>query len=219
MLPLSIQAVPYYPPRGWVQLLAAAAKQPYAVIFDSALEGSLATHSFVSFAPVMLLQCTGQTASWQRGRNASRLEGDPLAVFERIERFTGQECPLREPFEGTGFFGGWAGMLGYDLRCFVETLAPPRPGGPLFPDLQAAFYPWTLALEHATGKCELRLLQGTPGGPEDIGKLAAELDALFTAEDEPLPSAGQADPVECQPPGHRFGQADASLHGVEVDVL
>jgi para-aminobenzoate synthetase component 1 len=179
MLPLRCQVVPFEPPRGWDALLCSAAAQPFAAIFDSPRPGPLAARSFVSFAPVMLLQCTGLTATWQRGRNATKLEGDPLVVFERIERFTRQECPLHGPFDGDGFFGGWAGLLGYDLRCFIEKLAPPKPHGPLFPDLQAGFYPWTLAFDHASGKCELRLLSGAPGGPEDIAKLAADLAGLF----------------------------------------
>ncbi|MCB9933416.1 MAG: anthranilate synthase component I family protein [Planctomycetes bacterium] len=190
MLPLTCQSIPFETPRGWIELLATATRQPWAALFDSALPGTLATHSFVSFAPVMLLQCTGQSAVWQRGRHASRLEGDPLEVFRRVEEFTRQECPLREPCDAPGFIGGWAGLLGYDLRCFIEKLAPPRPEGPHYPDLQAAFYPWTLAFEHATGRCELRLLHGAPGGPEDIHTLAAELAALFDRErPQPVPDS------------------------------
>lgn len=186
MLPLTFQSVPFEPPRGWNELLALAASQPWAAIFDSALPGKLATHSFVAFAPVMLLQCTGQAAVWQRGRQVSRLEGDPLEVFRRVEEFTRQECPLREPVSAPGFIGGWAGLLGYDLRCFIEKLAPPRPEGPHFPDLQAGFYTWTLAFEHATGRCELRLLNGAPGGPEDIHSLASELTSLFGHQPPPV---------------------------------
>lgn len=188
MLPLTFQSVPFDPPRGWNALLESATRQPWAAVFDSAAPGELATHSFVSFAPVMLLQCTGQAAVWQRGRQASRLEGDPLEVFRRVEEFTRQECPLREPCAAPGFIGGWAGLLGYDLRCFVERLAPPKPEGPHFPDLQAGFYPWTLAFEHASGRCELRLLNGAPGGPEDIHTLASELTSLF-GHPPPQPAA------------------------------
>ena len=179
MQPLTCRSVPFDPPGGWSALLLAAARQPFAAIFDSALPGEMATHSFVSFAPVMLLQCTGQSAVWQRGHSASRLEGSPLEIFERVERFTHQECPLRAVPECEGFYGGWAGLLGFDLRCFIETLPPPKAHGPLFPDLQAAFYAWTLCLDHTTGACELRMLDGVPGGPMDIGRLAADLAELL----------------------------------------
>lgn len=188
MLPLTCESIPFAPPHGWEALLHVATQQPFAAVFDSAAQGQLATRSFVSFAPIMLLQCTGQTATWQRGRNASRLEGNPLDVFERIERFTQQECPLREPAAGDGFFGGWAGLLGYDLRCYIEKLSPPKPDGPWFPDLQAGFYAWTLCYEHATDTCELRLLNGAPGGPEDIEKLAEDLTGLISTEREAGPS-------------------------------
>ena len=142
----------------------------------------MATHSYVSFAPVMLLQCTGQNAVWQRGRHASRLEGDPLDVFERVQTFTDQECPLRAPVHAHGFIGGWCGLLGFDLRCFIEKLSAPKPAGPHFPDLQAGFYPWTLCFEHASSTCELRLLSGAPEGPDDIHRLAADLTELFSRE-------------------------------------
>ncbi|MCB9893561.1 MAG: anthranilate synthase component I family protein [Planctomycetes bacterium] len=179
MLPMEYQSVPFEPPLGWPALLQAAASQPFAAIFDSALTGEMATHSFASFAPVMLLQCTGRDAVWQRGRHASKLEGSPLDIFERVEGFARQECPLRHPVDAPGFIGGWAGLLGYDLRCFIEKLAPPKPDGPHFPDLQAGFYPWTLCFDHAANTCELRLLHGAPGGPEDIQRLAADLAGLF----------------------------------------
>jgi anthranilate/para-aminobenzoate synthase component I len=52
----------------------------------------------------------------------------------------------------------------------------------LFPDLQAAFYPWTLCFDHATNACELRVLHGAPGGPADIGALAADLAEILSRE-------------------------------------
>lgn len=201
--------MPFDPPGGWNALLSAAARQPFAAIFDSALPGELATHSFVSFAPTMLLQCTGQAAIWQRGNSGSRLEGSPLDVFERVERFTHQECPLRDAPDTAGFYGGWAGLLGFDLRCFIEDLPPPRPDGPLFPDLQAAFYAWTISLDHTTGACELRLLDGAPGGPADIAHLAADLTELLAREHSP---------VECGKPGEAqaITTHDSWLRGVEA---
>jgi para-aminobenzoate synthetase component I len=195
MLPMTFQSVPFDPPRGWQEAIFCAIGQPFAAVFDSALGGEMATHSFISFAPSMLLQCTGQSALWQRGRQASRLEGNPLEVFERVERFTQQECPLRVTVAAPGFIGGWAGLLGYDLRCFIENLAPPKPQGPLFPDLQAGFYPWTLCLHHASGDCELRLLHGAPGGPVDIGALAADLAEFFSREQAPANRATLGSPV------------------------
>jgi para-aminobenzoate synthetase component 1 len=181
MLPLTLETLPFDPPGGWHAFLPVIAAQPWAVIFDSAQAGEAATHSYAAFAPIMLLQCTGQTARFQRGRNASVLEGNPLDIFERVERFTADECPLRE-CDAQGFIGGWAGLLGFDLRGFIEKLPPPKPDGPLFPDLQAGFYPWVLAHDHAAGTTELRLLNGAPGGPEDIARLAADLAALTSQE-------------------------------------
>lgn len=182
MLPLRYVPIPFEPPGGFEVAMLRALRQPFAVAFDSAVQGELGRESCFSFAPSMLLQCTGRSATFQRGRHASRLEGDPLEVFERVERFTQQECPLLGPLHTPGFTGGWAGLLGFDLRCYIEDLPPPKPLGPQFPDLQAGFYPWTVAFNHATGACELRLLHGAPGGPEDIGELAQRLHELLARE-------------------------------------
>jgi len=181
MLPLHYHSIPFESPRPVPELLQIALRQPFAVFFDSASGGG---DSWLSFAPVMLLQCTGQSALFQRGKHASQLEGDPLEVFERVERFTQQECPLLlAPPTNAGFCGGWAGLLGFDLRTSVEKLPPPKPGGPMFPDLQAGFYPWVLRLP-AQGQPELRLLSGAPGGPGNIDALAGDLWGLF---EKPLP--------------------------------
>lgn len=181
MLPLRYQSIPFESPRPVPELLQIALRQPFCVFFDSASGNG---DSWLSFAPVMLLQCTGQTALFQRGKHASQLEGDPLEVFERVERFTHQECPLLEPPTAPGFCGGWAGLFGFDLRTSIEKLPPPKPAGPLFPDLQAGFYPWVLRLP-AKGQPELRLLRGAPGGPSDIEWLAGDLWGLF---EKPLPA-------------------------------
>jgi para-aminobenzoate synthetase component 1 len=131
----------------------------------------------------MLLSCIGSAATWVRGRNVTRFEEGPLAAFERVERFTHQECPLTAAPATPGFYGGWAGLLGFDLRTSIEKLPPPKAGGPQFPDLVAGFYPWTLALDHQTGAIELRVLRGAPGGPHSLDELAAALDALLAQDD------------------------------------
>ncbi|MBK8205210.1 MAG: anthranilate synthase component I family protein [Planctomycetes bacterium] len=193
MLPLTPQTMPFDPPGGWQRCLNLLLRRPYAVLFDSALPGELARQSFLSFGPTMLLSCTGLSATWVRGKSASRLEGDPLEVFERVETFTRQECPLREPATVEGFYGGWAGLLGFDLRCSVESLPPPKVPGPQFPDLFAGFYPWTLAYDSARGTCELRHLRGAPGAFGDIAELALALEALL-AEDTPVTSTRLGSP-------------------------
>lgn len=178
MTPLQFLSMPFQPPRPLTELLLIALKQPFAVLFDDATAGNIA----VSFAPVMLLQSTGQSSLFQRVHHASRLEGDPLALFARVERLAALECPVASTTT-SGFVGGWAGLLGFDLRTAIERLPPPKAAGPMFPDLQAGFYPWVLHLAR-DGKAELRLLSGAPGGPRNIEWLAGDLAALF---EKPLP--------------------------------
>lgn len=185
MLPLTLQTAPFDPPGGWQRCLDVLTRRPHAVLFDSAMPGELGRDSFLSFGPTMLLSCTGQAATWVRGKSASMLEGNPLDLFERVERFTQQECPLVNPPHVRGFYGGWAGLLGFDLRCHIEKLAPPKPGGPQFPDLWAGFYPWTLAWDGAA--CELRHLRGAPGAFTDIAELAQALESLLLQDVTPSP--------------------------------
>jgi para-aminobenzoate synthetase component I len=188
MFPLTPESIPFKHAPGWHDIRARVLRKPGAVLFDSALPGELGAFSYASFAPTMLLSCTGRSAIWQRGRNVARLEDDPLALFNRVERFQAQECPLQGEMPGLGFFGGWAGLLGYDLRVFIEDLLPPKPQGALFPDLHAGFYPWVIAHDHANDTTELRLLRGAPGGPSDIRVLAEQLEAML-AQPVPAPPA------------------------------
>ena len=171
--------MPFDPPGGWAQAMAHALTQPHACILDSALASPMSRQSVIAFAPVMWLEATGLCATFQRGKHSSRLEGDPVALFEKVVAHTREECPLRGP-AANGFIGGWMGLWGFDLRVFVEKLPPPKPQGPLFPDLVAGFYPWCLSFDHATGQCELRLLSGAPGGPLNVQNLAADLSELFS---------------------------------------
>lgn len=178
MLPLRLQTLDFPLPGGWQQALAHALAQPHACILDSALPGELSRQSIIAFAPAMWFSATGQSVTFQRARHGSRLEGDPIDLFARVVHHAQAEMPLRSPLK-PGFCGGWMGLFGFDLRCFVERLPWPRPQGPLFPDLAAGFYPWCLRLDHATERCELRLLAGVPGGPASVHELAEELARLF----------------------------------------
>lgn len=186
MLPLTLEVAPFDPPGGWQRCLEVLTQRPHAVLFDSALAGELGRYSYLSFGPTMLLSCTGQAATWVRGKSVSVLEGNALDLFERVERFAVQECPLVKPPEVEGFYGGWAGLLGFDLRCAIEKLPAPKVGGPQFPDLWAGFYPWTLAWDGK--RCELRHLRGAPGAFAGIAELAAALENLLREGPEPAPA-------------------------------
>ncbi len=179
MLPITPVCTPFDPPGGWEACVRLLLHQPNAVLFDSALHGELGRFSYLSFGPGMRLSCTGMSATWQRGRHSTGFEEDPLAAFERVERFTANECPLTGTPPAEGFFGGWAGVLGFDLRTSIERLPPPKPMGPQFPDLVAGFYTWTLVHDHARGMTEVRMLRGAPGAPDSIDKLADGLRTLL----------------------------------------
>jgi para-aminobenzoate synthetase component 1 len=195
---LTYQSISFDPPGGWLHAMAHVLRQPSPLVLDSASSGPLARESVLSFAPAMLFSATGQTATFQRGNHSARIEGDPLLLFGRVERHARDEFSLSGDNIPRGYIGGWAGVLSFELRSFIEKLPPPKIGGPLFPDLHAGFYPWCLVLDHASGQCELRLLAGMMGGHRDVRELAGDLRELFT---RPVPQEGNAHSpfIEYQP--------------------
>lgn len=198
MRELTYQSISFDPPSGWLHALRHVLRQPSPLVLDSASEGPLSRESVLSFAPAMLFSATGQTATFQRGNHSARIEGDPLALFGRVERHARDEFSLLGENIPRGYIGGWAGLLSFELRSFIEKLPPPKFGGPLFPDLHAGFYPWCLVLDHVSNTCELRLLAGMPGGHRDVRELAGDLRELFT---RPVPVDGnpQSPFIEYQP--------------------
>lgn len=198
MRELTYQSISFDPPGGWLHAMSHVLRQPSPLVLDSASVGPLARESVLSFAPAMLFSATGQTATFQRGNHSARIEGDPLALFGRVERHARGEFSLSGDNIPRGYIGGWAGVLSFELRSFIEKLPPPKIGGPLFPDLHAGFYPWCLVLDHASGQCELRLLAGMMGGHRDVRELAGDLRELFT---RPVPQDGNAQSpfIEYQP--------------------
>ncbi|MBP9891647.1 MAG: anthranilate synthase component I family protein [Planctomycetes bacterium] len=198
MRELTYQSISFDPPSGWLHALRHVLRQPSPLVLDSASEGPLSRESVLSFAPAMLFSATGQTATFQRGNHSARIEGDPLALFGRVERHARDEFSLQGENIPRGYIGGWAGLLSFELRSFIEKLPPPKFGGPLFPDLHAGFYPWCLVLDHVSNTCELRLLAGMPGGHRDVRELAGDLRELFT---RPVPVDGnpQSPFIEYQP--------------------
>lgn len=201
MFPVTPKSIPFPLNRDVNDVLRRFLRMPFSVLLDSTTTGE----SYLSFAPTMMLQCVGQTADWQHGRDRMRLEGNPLDLFDRLERNQREECPMREP--ANGFHGGWMGLLGYDLRCAIETLPAPKPEGPHFPDLQAGFYPWVLVLRPDADP-ELRLLHGVPHAPDNIDDLAGKLGALLDADFPETPRGYLSN-------AHLHTDHDAWIAGVE----
>jgi para-aminobenzoate synthetase component 1 len=184
-MPWSLQSLPFDPPGGWERCIRVLLRRPHAVLFDSALAGDLGRHSFLSFGPSMLLTCNGDAVGWTHDDHTTQSRDDPLHAFERLEHAVAGGVAGDAD---AGFYGGWAGLLGFDLRVFIESLPPPKPGGPRFPDLLAGFYPWTLAHDHATGATELRHLLGAPGALQDVTQVAHGLEGILRSEPEAVPA-------------------------------
>ncbi|MDC1141563.1 aminodeoxychorismate synthase component I [Planctomycetota bacterium] len=161
MAQFSLQSQKINLPYGWQGVIAAFAQQPYAVIFDSALAGELGRLSHASFGPIELL------------RASVRDDESPLTQFGNLIK-TSEIGVSRD-----GFYGGWAGLLGYDLRCCIEAVPLPKAAGSGFPDLQAGFYPWALTFDHATEEATITLLNGKGLAAESISELATRVSALL----------------------------------------
>ncbi len=191
----------FKPRGGWPALLARVTEQPQAMVLDSAAAGPTGRFSAAAFAPVMWLSASGAAANWRRDKAVSKLEGDPFELFGKAERFAREEWPLAAPVSVEGLLPGWCGLLGYDLRVFVEKLAPPKVQGPLFPDLAVGYYPWLAHFDHEKNQCELRLLEGVPGAPESLDVLAAQLTELLASPQPQTRPASISAPVHMISPG------------------
>lgn len=175
--------LPFDLPQPLEGVLNCALRQPGAVFFDSA-DGS--GDSYLAFDPVALLRCEAGTATHMHRGVLSRPEGQPLEVFERLERLTAEAGSVALP--SSGFWGGWAGLLGFELRTEIEDLPPPRPGGPQFPDLQAGYYAWVLRLPRS-GSPELRCLPGVQRKGPQPEQLAIEIRNKLAGKPSSKPPA------------------------------
>lgn len=174
---LKLQSRPIKLPHGWQGVIECFAKKPYAIIFDSAAQGELGRLSHASFSPINLLSLDSKS-------------GKPSV----ISQFKSMHRAFFEMFEVVGkpatdvFYSGWAGLLGYDLRCEIEELPDPKPEGPNFPDLQVGFYGWTLTHDHSSDETTLHMLKGLENTPDSISELRMYLRNLLKEETETKPS-------------------------------
>ncbi|MCF6227157.1 MAG: aminodeoxychorismate synthase component I [Planctomycetes bacterium] len=173
-------------PHGWGGVIDAVSVCPYGVVFDST-SGELGTLSHASFGPTEVLVSDDDNLRYFeiRKANLSRVmylknpleipsEGSALKSFNSVVQSFQQQYEL-SPHTADGFYGGWAGLLGYDLAGEIENLPKPKKKRNRFPELLAAFYPWTITHNHKTGETTLSAMEGLEGRP---GKASDKLDTL-----------------------------------------
>ncbi|HET7292157.1 MAG TPA: aminodeoxychorismate synthase component I [Vicinamibacteria bacterium] len=128
---------------------------PYPLLLESAARsGDLGRHSFLAADP------------WEVLRHGAR-EAFP-ALERALARHRLEPLPELPPFQG-----GAAGFLSYDLCHAIERLPSPRHDDLELPDLCLGLYDWTLAWDHARGRCWLF----STGLPEEGGAARARAAA------------------------------------------
>jgi para-aminobenzoate synthetase component 1 len=105
---------------------------------------------------------------WEVLRRKGGAEDPFTLLAERLARFRFTAHDGLPPFQG-----GAAGYLGYDLCHFLERLPAPRFDDLALPDLCLGLYDWTLAWDHAEGRCWL-FSTGLPAQGEARARRAAE---------------------------------------------
>lgn len=156
---LKLKSRPIKLPRGWDGVIEWISTQAHGIVFDSAAGGELGKLSHASCNPIRL-------QSYNAGDGTKA-----IAKFRELRDAMSDYVEIVGEPTTDGFYGGWAGLLGYDLRCEIEDLPAPKEGGPNFPNLVAGFYPWTLTHNHASGDTTLHFIIGFDNTPKSISEL------------------------------------------------
>jgi anthranilate synthase component 1 len=150
--------------------LAAFRPERYPVLFDSAAQGALGTHSVLAAMPraELILDRTGRVrtrGSVPAGVGEQRGFLTALEAWWQIER-----APLDR--HGLPFAGGWSVFLGYEVAAEVEPrLALPQPPSAL--RALALRTPVALVLDGATGRVTA---VAEPGEGKALAQLVADAE-------------------------------------------
>ncbi len=167
-------------------IYAAAGAAPFRWLLESAQTGPMGQWSFVTGDPWLLLWhragqtylhtvASGDTRSWA---------GDPFHALQQLLARYHWEPSAALP---TPFPAGVAGYFGYDLRHWVERLAP-APDDIGIPECVLGFYHGVLTCDHATGQ----IIATVCGAQAQAGAAQAAWEPVLAradrgAEPEPAP--------------------------------
>ncbi len=150
------------------EIFEAFRELPRPVFLDSALVNPQLGHfSYLSADPFLVLRSKGRRVEVEeRGKALECLDGDPLAILQGLlRRFHLSPLPGLPPFQG-----GALGYLAYELAHHIERL-PGRASDYLgIPEMNVAFYDWTIGCDHETGS----VWAVATGLPEGAGQRARE---------------------------------------------
>lgn len=103
-------------------------------------ESELGRYSFLGVSPFQIITCQHHVVSI----NDQRVNDDPFAVLEaELMRFSLSTREGLPPFQG-----GAAGMLGYEMAWYLETLPSPKVDDLQCPEMVMGFYDLVIAWDH-----------------------------------------------------------------------
>lgn len=124
-----------------VTALRAVSHWPGVLLLDSALERErVGRYSYLLADPIQTFRLDDAT-----------FDHDPFRELERIgQQYQTPTIPDLPPFQG-----GIAGLMGYELGCCWERIAPAQHQEFQLPLLHAGLYDWVITWDHAQKKCWL----------------------------------------------------------------
>lgn len=141
-------------------------KQPYPVLFDSALMvPSLGRYSYLTADPFLVVRSKGRQVEIETEGSTQRLESDPFTVLqELLGRYSLEPDAGLPPFQG-----GAVGYLGYELGHHIETIPYQAVDDLDLPEMAIGFYDWVLARDESSGETWI-VATGLPGGSEEASR-------------------------------------------------
>lgn len=134
-------------------LFAALARQPWAMLLDSAgAEGADNRVDILVADPLATLETQGATTLIRHPGGELRSEDDPLTLLRQW-----QQRLLGDPDEPSAlpFTGGALGLFGYDLGRRFERLPQRAQADVTVPDMAVGIYDWALLRDHQQAQTRL----------------------------------------------------------------
>jgi len=163
---------------------------PRLLFLDSAQIGKLGRYSFVTADPIAWLSSVD---------DPSRDPFERMREVLRLHRMA--TIPGLPPFQG-----GLAGLWGYGLGHWIETLPRPRIDEFHVPDLALGLYDWVLAFDHHVGRAWL-IVTGLPAvGSDRLVHARHRLEQVKRRLERvpSLPVSRSPHPIQIQTPSHTF---------------
>jgi para-aminobenzoate synthetase component 1 len=146
-----------------LDMFATFREMPYPAFLDSSLDiPRLGRYSYLTADPFLILRSKGRHVQIERMGNISHLESNPFIVLqELLKRYRLVQVRGLPPFHG-----GAIGYFSYELAHHMETLPSRAVDDLCLPEMNVAFYDWTISMDRITG-ATWAVATGLPEGTQD----------------------------------------------------